>query len=179
MQPTAVSLETVLAARDARTARTRHLLAAFPGRSLVCLTVNTPGPVKRTPPADRVFETGYSALRSALAAKGITVSHIEIRRGAAGCEAYLLAAAEPEALKRLTCALENSLPYGRLLDADVPGKDGAPLSRTALGLPERGCLVCGRPGPTCASRRLHPLTKVTAAFERLAALACPGERETP
>ena len=43
-----VSLDALLRSRDERSARQKELLAAFPGCSLVCLTVIVPGEVKRT-----------------------------------------------------------------------------------------------------------------------------------
>lgn len=164
-----ITLEMLLAARDRRAEKQRALLNEFPDTALVCLTVNVPGPVKRTPAAERVFAAGCRALSEALC--GYAVPHRELIDAAAGREAYWLVRAGAEEVKRLCCGLEAALPYGRLLDMDVLAKGGAPLSRTALGLPARGCLVCGRAGASCYSRRLHPLSEVQAAFETLAARA--------
>ena len=60
-----------------------------------------------------------------------------------GCEALLAVEGEPAALKRLAVAIEDADPLGRLLDIDVLDPAGAPVSRQALGLPERTCLLCG------------------------------------
>ena len=166
-----VTLAEILAAREARALRQRDLLAAYPSAPLVCLYVNTPGPVKRTVGSDRVFHAGLTSLLDAFKAQDIALLFSETRRPATGCEAYLVADAAAETLKRVACALETRLPYGRLLDIDVHTQNGTQLSRTALGFPERGCMVCGAVGGGCASRRLHPLLELLAAFDRLAETA--------
>ena len=163
-----IALSDLLEARERRAARQRRLSAAYPGCALISLTVNMPGPVKRTPEADRVFEAGTAALLSALHKAGLSPAHIETVRPATGCELRLLVPGSPETVKRLACRVEDALPYGRLLDADVLDGEGRPLSRSGLSLPERGCIVCGRPGAYCASRRLHPLPEILAAFTRIA-----------
>ena len=167
----AVSLEEILNAREARAAHQRALLARYPGATLVSLTVNMPGPVKRTPESDRVFAAGRIALAEALARASLPVLHAEARLPGTGCEAFFAVLAAPDAVKQLTCSLEEVLPFGRLLDCDVLAPDGALLSRTELGRPARGCLVCGKEGAFCASRRAHPLDEILGAFARLAALA--------
>lgn len=163
-----ITLTELLDARERRAARQKTLLVAYPGHTLISLTVNTPGPVKRPPEADRLFEAGRRELLAALSNAGLVPVHRETVRPSTGCELRLLVPAEPMALKRLTCELETRLPYGRLLDADVLDAAGRPLSRGALNLPERGCIVCGREGAYCASRRLHPLEEIFAAFTRIA-----------
>ena len=168
--PRTVTLDEVLAAREARAAHQRALLARHPFAALVCLTVNVPGPVKRTPEARRVFAAGISALLDALARAGLSAERIERRCPDTGCEAYVVVDAGAETLKRLACALEESLPYGRLLDLDVHTKKGQ-IPRTQVGYAARGCMVCGRGGAYCASRRAHPLAEILAAFARLARLA--------
>ena len=72
---------------------------------------------------------------------------------------------EAAALKALCCALEDGLPLGRLFDMDVIGPRGEKLSRGEAA--ERGCLVCGKPGRGCASRRLHPVEELQRATRAL------------
>ncbi len=170
-----VTLDMALQARERRSQRQRELLRAYAGKALVCLTVNAPGPAKRTAAADRVFAAGLSALSGALS-DSWPVLYRELMEAPTGREAYLAVDAEPLELKRLCCQLEDTLAYGRLLDIDVLGRDGAPISRRQLGLPARGCMVCGKEGPSCASRRLHPLSELTAVFATIAENA-PEELE--
>lgn len=168
-----VTLEQMLASRDARAARQRALLAAYPGAALVSFLVNAPGPVKRTADAVRVFYAGRRAVLSALSDAGAPVLREETRELPTGNELFLAVRLPAAALKRICCALEASLPYGRLLDLDVLDASGH-VSRTALGYPERGCMVCGAPGAACSSRRLHALPEILAAFKRLSE-TCPEE----
>ena len=164
----AIFLEDVLRNRDERVLRQRRLLNAFPGCALVSLTVNIPGPVKWTPETECVFSAGYSALLEALDKAGVFPVHSTRLRQDTGQEAFLLVSMKAEALKHLCCQVEQAAPWGRLLDLDVLDPEGELISRTALGEPSRGCLVCGAPGPGCASRRLHSLSELLAAFSALA-----------
>ncbi len=174
-----VSLERLLAARDARAARQRALIREFADGTLLCLTVNMPGPVKRTANSDMVFEAACEALSGMLSNAGIPLKDYEQRMLPTGNEAYFVAADGAEALKRRALALESGLAYGRLVDIDVIDASGRPLSRTALGFPPRGCMVCGKEGAFCASRRAHPLEEIIAAFDRLAAFAAVEEDDDP
>lgn len=166
-----VTLQQILDRRESRAQRQRALLTAYPGATLLCLLVNLPGPVKRTNAGDRVFAAGHAALCNTLKNAGITPLYTETLRSDTGCEAMFVVEANAEACKRLTCALESELPYGRLLDIDVHAPDGTQLSRTMLSLPERGCMVCGKAGAYCASRRAHPLPELLVAFDALAQTA--------
>lgn len=167
---TQVTLEEILAARDARAAFQQTLLKTYPDKTLICLMVNIPGPVKRTPLSQRVFRGGVQALRDALAQSDMPVLFFEQRNEHTGFEAYFVVDTHGLALKRLTCELEEALPYGRLLDADVHTKDGQ-ISRTQVGYAPRSCMVCGQAGGGCASRRFHSLTELNDAFNRLAELS--------
>lgn len=165
----------LLDAREERVAFRRAFLTAHPGRTVVCLTVNMPGPVKRTPEADRVHAAGREALSGAFESAGFGVEERVTRCKPSGAETFFALEAEAEAVKRAACELEAALPYGRLLDADVYGPGGEAVSRQGLGLPQRGCLVCGRPGPDCARSRAHGLTELLERVRVLAASAPEGE----
>ncbi len=171
-----VTLAQILAQRDWRAGRQRALLSAYAGRPVVCLLVNMPGPVKRTAESERVFDAGLKRFTEALFAAGIPLLYEKTERRETGCEAYLVPDGGAETVKRIAVALEDALPYGRLLDIDVHAPDGAQVSRTQLGRPPRGCMVCGAEGAYCASRRVHAAPELIAAFNRLAAAA---EEEQP
>ena len=165
-----VTLEEILAARDARAAFQQTLLEKYPGAALVCLMVNIPGPVKQTALSERVFSGGIRALVAALAEDSMTVLFSQEHHCPTGSEAYFVVDGEVQVLKRRTCGLEESLPYGRLLDMDVHTKSGQ-LSRVDAGYLPRGCMVCGKTGSACASRRLHSLEELLETFNRLAQFA--------
>ena len=158
---TPVTLEQLLDAREARAARQQELLAKH-GGALVCLTVNMPGPVKRCVLSDRLFTLGARAVSQVL--DGVRFS--ELRQTPAGCEGFWCVSGSPLAVKRALCRLEEDHPLGRLWDIDVLGPDGVPVSRRALGLPPRRCLLCSRPAVLCARSGAHPLSELLCAMRQ-------------
>ena len=162
-----IRLEDMLAARDARAARQKNLLTRFRGACLVTFTVVVPGAVKRTPESERLFRAGLQALGDFIRRYELVPLRFETNCPETGYEAYLVLRTEPSFLKIELCKLETSAPYGRLWDMDVLAPFGKPVSREDVGLPPRGCVVCGKPGHACASRRLHPMDEVLAACQTL------------
>ena len=150
-----VTLEAMLEARERRAARQRAMQEAY-DCALVSFTLNIVGPVKRFPLADRCFETGKTEIvrqwgRVGLeAAGGITVDE------PTGMEALWAVKSSLPVLKLSMAAIEDGHPLGRLFDIDVIGPGGVPFSRSQADLPERGCIVCGKPGAGCARSRAHP-----------------------
>ena len=53
-----ITLEQLLAARDARVAYTKALQTRFPGACVAVFSVVTPGSVKRSPETIRLFDAG-------------------------------------------------------------------------------------------------------------------------
>lgn len=94
--------------------RQRELLEANPGLSLLCLTVQLPGPVKRNRSSLFVAEAGVRAVREAF-----RVEFEELRDLETGYEGFFLVAMSPVEAKRLACQIEDSHPLGRLMDLDV------------------------------------------------------------
>ena len=133
MEPSAISLTELLAARDNRAARQRELLAAWPERTLLSLTVVLPGAVKRDERSLRVGEAGVAAVRETL-----QPLYEEIRDLGTGFEAFFIVAA-----------------------------DRLPISRTAVGLPERRCLLCDRPARECMRARTHSPEALQAALDAI------------
>lgn len=162
-----VTLEDMLDARDARAARQKNLLTRFRGACLVTFTLVTPGARKRTPESERLFCAGLRSLGDFIRRYELVPLHFETNSPEMGYEAFLLLRTEPSFLKMELCKLEMSAPFGRLWDMDVLGPGGKPVSRVDVGLPPRGCVVCGKPGGACASRRLHPMDEVLAACQAL------------
>ena len=159
-----VRLEDILAAREARVRRQQELLAAWPDAALLCLTVVFPGPVKRDERSVRVGEAGVTAIREAFAT---AILSEEIRDLETGFEAFFVVDASPEETKLHACAIEDTHPWGRLMDMDVIVDGPRPLSRSAIGLPERRCLLCDRPARECMRARTHTLAELQARIDSL------------
>lgn len=147
-----LSLEEVLEARDRRAALQKQLL----GRTrcpLICMTLNLPGRVKRTPLSSFFFDREKSRLLSRLRALGAeTAATIRLEEDTG--EELLLAVRgfSAPALKSLTLTLEEGSNAARLLDLDVLGRDGRPLERPA----PRQCFLCSQPAHLCIVSRAHP-----------------------
>lgn len=162
-----ISLEQMLAAREARAAYIKTLQKRFPGACVAVLTVVSPGPVKRSPNTIRLFEAGISAIARVIARNELIPLVFESHEKETGDEAYLVVKTEPGFLKMEFCKLEASAPYGRLWDMDVVKPNGTYICREDIGFPERKCLVCGKAGRACYSRRLHTPEEVQTAVEKL------------
>lgn len=152
-----VTLEQMLAARDARQARLDAALSRAP---LVSFTMNIAGPEKNSPLIRRGFLAGCRRLRDAFAARGIPLTLLEKTDEITGCEALLAAEGEAREIKAICAEIEDADELGRLFDMDVIDSGGRKLARAELGLSERGCMVCGAEGRGCAARRLHSVDEL-------------------
>jgi holo-ACP synthase CitX len=162
-----ITLEQLLESRDARALRQRDLLGKYPGRSLVSMTVQLPGPVKRNALSLIIAQAGVKAVREALAPEYEELKDLET-----GYEGFFLVPVPPLELKRITCSIEDAHPLGRLLDLDVlacPGEGAAPvlIGREEIGLPQRKCLLCGRPARWCMRERTHSTEALLQEIERI------------
>jgi len=159
-----VSLEQMLARREARVADQQNLLRRFK-RPLVQLTLVTPGPIKDTTDARFVFEQGLAAMHQALAANGYAVLASEGACFMTGPEALLVVDADPLTIKRCLMALEEQHPLGRLWDLDVMGLEGASLSRRQFDVSPRRCLLCDQAAHACARGGIHALAQLQRAIQ--------------
>ena len=181
-----ITLDQLLAARDRRATRQLALTKARPDSTLVCLTVVLPGPVKRDARSLTVAAAAVAAVRARL-----TPTHEELYDLPTGYEGYFLVDAPLLDVKKVCCAIENTHPYGRLMDIDVLEPVGpagsaapiegalavamnpiavAPVSRERVGEPPRTCLLCGRPARECMRARTHTPAEISAAIDRLLGL---------
>ena len=160
-----ITLEQLLGARDARYARQLSLTEEWPDKTLVCLTVVLPGPVKRDARSLRVAEAAVAAVREVLAP-----TDEELRDLETGFEGYFLVDAPLLDVKKACCRIENEHPYGRLMDLDVLERIGdtvAPVSRDRVGEPPRPCLLCPRPARECMRAHTHTPEEVFQAIDKI------------
>lgn len=164
MDGIAVSLADMLEARDRRAERQQVLFARH-GLPLLSVTLVTPGPVKVTATSRFVMETAADELDRLFRRTGWTVPARLPVREPTGLEALYAVDTEARVLKWAAATLEDDHPLGRLWDLDVLCPMQGGLSRSALGLGPRRCLVCGEPAHGCARSRRHPLDELLAAIE--------------
>ncbi len=162
-----VGLEELLAARETRALRQREL----GGRSdcpVISLTLNLPGPVKRTPLSSFFFDRELARLKLFLEGLGAVVEEEWVRHEASGDEAVIaVKGLSVGGLKALALELEGRTEATRLLDMDVLDRKGQAVSRAATGLPPRPCLLCDQAAVLCSAGRVHPLEEVRERVEEL------------
>jgi len=159
-------LEALLRAREERALLQKQLMAQYPG-TLICFTMNIPGPQKCSPLILRGFQLGMARLEAQLAGANLTILHHRHRTPHTGCEAYYIVAAPAELLKRLCVEIEDAEPVGRLFDMDVIDRHGQKAERTLLGAPRRKCLLCPEDAAICGRSRRHSVEQLQNATNRL------------
>ncbi|MCR5017208.1 MAG: citrate lyase holo-[acyl-carrier protein] synthase [Bacteroidales bacterium] len=160
----AITLEELLRSRDERAALQQSFLREHPEGTLLCLTVQLPGEVKRDERSLRVAEAAVEALREMFPERSFEL----LRDLPTGFEGYFVVPLEPLDAKRAAIGIEDEHPLGRLMDIDVITADG-PVSRSAVGAPERRCLICSQPARYCMRARSHSPEELLAAIDRLLA----------
>lgn len=150
-----ITLSEILLVREERVEIQNALLDVYKA-PVVSFTMNMAGPVKVTALSHRAFLWGMEQLRLGFVQNRMPVRKEHSRAFPTGDEGYFAVDAPAEAVKALCVEIEESNPMGRLFDMDVIGLDGKKLERGA----ERPCLVCGKPGRDCASRRLHSVAEL-------------------
>jgi holo-ACP synthase/triphosphoribosyl-dephospho-CoA synthase len=154
-----ITLSEILTAREERVAIQNALLDEYKV-PVVSFTMNMAGPVKVTALSHRAFLWGMEQLRLGFLQNRMPVRKEFSRSLPTGDEGYFAVNAPAEAVKALCVEIEEgNQNLGRLFDMDVIGLDGKKLGRGA----ERPCLVCGKPGRDCASRRLHSVAELQRA----------------
>ena len=160
----AVTLMEMLGAREARAMRQQQLLEEY-RLPVISFCLNIAGPVKNSPVLRRVFREGLERLACALLAGRLDVVHREEVDKPTGCEALWVVRGDGRAVKELCVELEDRDALGRLFDLDVLDPASGKWDRTQLGQPPRKCLVCGKEGKGCASRRLHTVEELQGATQ--------------
>ena len=150
-----MTLSEILIAREERVGIQNALLAECK-TPVISFTMNVAGPVKVTALSHRAFLWGMEQLRLGFVQNRMKVLKEYTRSLPTGDEGYFAVDAPAEAVKALCVEIEESSAAGRLYDMDVIGLDGKKLERDR----ERYCIVCGKPGRDCASRRLHSVAEL-------------------
>ncbi len=153
-----ITLTDILTAREERVAIQNALLSEYKV-PVISFTMNIAGPVKVTALSHRAFLWGMEQLRLGFLQNRMSVLKEYSRNLPTGDEGYFAIDAPAERVKALCVEIEESDDMGRLFDMDVIGLEGKKLERET----ERPCIVCGRPGRDCASRRLHTVAELQQA----------------
>lgn len=150
-----VDMMEILQAREERVHRQMELLAEYKS-PLVCFTMNIAGPIKNSEEIAWGFQYGSRLLLRQLDRIRARVLYRQTAYADTGNEAYVVVDYDPDELKACMVELEDHLELGRLFDLDVLVPGGRKLERTR----ERGCLICGRAGKSCARSRAHSVEEL-------------------
>ena len=185
-----ITLNELLASRDARHATQQKLQAEHSGKTLVCLTVVMPGSVKRNQQSLTAAHAAVETMRKAFAVKenkGLfpletpeppeplvplenpeplapTLLELDLETG---YEAYLITPMPLLEAKRIAVNIEDTHPLGRLFDIDIINADGVPVSRDAIGEKPRRCLVCDHEARYCMRMRWHTQEEIWAKINEM------------
>lgn len=163
-----VDLEDMLSARERRSYHQYQLLQTQVGASLLCVTLNIPGPVKNSAMLSAIFEGLMDEVTAEVPETAILSK--ELSRFRTGCEYYMLTQLGKDLLKEKMIAFEQEHSLGRLLDLDVLTLEEGrvvPVSRTALGYSPRQCYLCKDEAKVCARSRKHSVEAMQAAIEAM------------
>lgn len=149
-----VTIQDMMDARERRAARQKALLERY-RRTLLCFTMNIPGPEKDNALIRQGMDIGHALLAERFLRLGIEPLFQEFVAARTGCERFYVLPLTPEEAKRAGTDIEEGSPLGRLFDMDVIRPDGAKVERQEIGLPARRCLICGKEVWACARARTH------------------------
>lgn len=156
-----ITLQELLDSRDRRARRQGELLSQFPGRALLCLTVQLPGPEKRNALSLKIARAGVEAIEKRFNPVFKETNDLET-----GFEGFFVIDGQPLEVKKAAAELEDTHPLGRLMDLDVIGPEG-PLGRADIGLPQRRCLLCEKPARYCMRAGSHTHEELMAKIKQL------------
>ena len=156
-----ITLQELLDSRDRRARRQGELLSQFPGRALLCLTVQLPGPEKRNALSLKIARAGVEAIEKRFNPVFRETNDLET-----GFEGFFIVDGQPLEVKRAAAELEDTHPLGRLMDLDVIGPEG-PIGRADIGLAERRCLLCENPARYCMRAGSHTQDELMVKIKQL------------
>jgi holo-ACP synthase CitX len=167
-----ITLAELLESRDKRVEHQKDLLGEYPGKSLLCLTVQLPGPEKRNATSLKIAQAGVEAVRMAF-----SPVYEELKDLETGYEAYFLVDLPAKEAKRRACQIEDTHPLGRLMDMDVvysptiSTRDGSveveAISRLDIGLEARKCLLCDNEVRYCMRAKTHTREELLSRIEQI------------
>ncbi|MBO1305152.1 citrate lyase holo-[acyl-carrier protein] synthase [Enterococcus sp. 669A] len=163
-----ITLEEMLESREERAAMQKELLHADTQSTLLCATMNIPGSVKTSMKLEEIFKTITEAIEQELT--GISPNANLYWEKNTGLEYYLLLPMKPEELKAKMVQIEETHPYGRLVDLDVLWQEAEEIksiSREALGVAPRRCFICDKNAKECGRARTHSISEMHQAIAQI------------
>lgn len=162
-----VDLQMILDSREKRQAKQKYFLKKYPGSSLICLTLNIPGPIKTNETLQKVYDSFYQQVLKELEIDIISVYSENL---VTGNEGYINCKLPINQVKLKMIELEETHPFGRLMDIDVMilvQEKLEIISRTALGYSMRQCFICQKTAKECGRNRTHSVEELQLALTQI------------
>lgn len=154
-------MDSVLNAREERYNRTLELIDEYE-LPVICCKLNYPGNIKNTLES----RIGFEILKTEAVASFRDIYHTEELHGDDGSCLFIVTKEKPERAKKAAVYIEENHPLGRHFDVDVYLKDGTSLERKNVGLPLRGCIICGKPARECMLNGRHSYDEIISKVNR-------------
>lgn len=161
-----ITLEEMLDARERRAAL-QEKMRSFYGVNVVSIGINMPGSIKYNEDIVSLLYGSLEALRNCLTTGGFPILAEHIYHAVTGPGAILAVEGDSLGIKRLAVEQEEKAAYARLLDIDVFDSDGQQISRSALKLEARKCLLCDRDAVSCMRGKTHSPAKIVETSQKL------------
>lgn len=160
-----VTLKDLLDSREQRVWHQQDLLEKY-GGALISVTLNIPGPNKDREEYRKVMDWGMEQLLEELE----NVAFSEVKYLKTGAEGYIsVQNMDAIELKKFAIKHETLEPKSRLLDIDVMTQKGG-ISRSALGVEPRKCLLCEENAKACARSQKHSMEELLKRVDLLCKL---------
>lgn len=160
-----VTLKDLLDSREQRVWHQQDLLEKY-GGALISVTLNIPGPNKDREEYRKVMDWGMEQLLEELE----NVAFSEVKYLKTGAEGYIsVQNMDAIELKKIAIKHETLEPKSRLLDIDVMTQKGG-ISRSALGVEPRKCLLCEENAKACARSQKHSMEELLKRVDLLCKL---------
>jgi len=149
-----VTKDMILEAKEARAMRQNDLRERYQC-AVVSMTLNIPGDVKHHKNSCHVLLNTAQLLEKSFCDLNFVLVDEKLIYLQTGNEYLMGVKGDAFVIKRITVALENTLPYGRVLDIDVFSENGELLHRDSIGARSRPCFLCSKDAKLCIRQGHH------------------------
>ena len=163
----ALTLEQVLSAKERRAAVQAQLRTQYEAE-ILSMSLNMPGTVKYQARWLGMLTDAADELRDAFHQQAWRLCEERLIHDPAGATLLMAVKGDAAEIKKMAVNLEETKPWGRLLDLDVFSRDGGQINRDTLKLPPRTCLVCDEIAAVCVRSMRHDREAVMTAAYKLA-----------
>lgn len=149
-----MDLNTILDSKEQRVNIQRNLIKKYKC-SLICFTLNIPGPKKDSTLYRRIHGEGVKVLLEHLSKKNIHIMGLYSFNRATGPESYICVQWETKSLKSLTVEIEEKHELGRIWDMDILNDKNQNINREIIGASSRKCMLCDGDVHVCRRSNKH------------------------